>query len=100
MIPLLILFNRFRQSEAVPLATFIIFIGAFVRFLYNWNQTHPLATYRKAIDYNIIIVLLPMALFGTTLGVLLNDLSSDAVIMIVQTIVFLLAAIQTFRKGI
>ena len=41
-----------------------------------------------------------MALFGTTLGVLVNDLSPDAVIMVVQTVVFLLAAIQTFRKGI
>lgn len=84
----------------MPLATFIIFIGALVRFIYNWKQTHPVVEKRVAIDYNIIIVLLPMALFGTTLGVLVNDLSPDAVIMVVQTIVFLLAAIQTFRKGI
>lgn len=99
MLPLIILFHNFRQAEAVALATFLIFVGALVRFIKNFNHKHPTKPNRVSVDYNIILVLIPMSLFGTTIGVLINSTFPDPVIMILQTIVFAMAALTTFKKG-
>lgn len=99
MLPLIVLFHNFRQAEAVALATFLIFVGALVRFIKNFKHKHPTKPNRVTVDYNIILVLIPMSLFGTTIGVLINSTFPDPVIMILQTIVFAGAAFMTFKKG-
>lgn len=99
MLPLIVLFHHFRQTEAVALATFLIFMGALVRFIRNFKQRHPTKPFRVSIDYNIILVLMPMSLFGTTLGVLINSTFPDPAIMVMQCIVFTAAAFFVFKKG-
>lgn len=83
----------------MALATFLIFVGALVRFIKNFKHKHPNKPFRVSVDYNIIMVLIPMSLFGTTIGVLINSTFPDPVIMILQTIVFAGAAAMTFKKG-
>ena len=99
MLPLIVLFHHFRQTEAVALATFLIFMGALVRFIRNFKQRHPTKPFRVSIDYNIILVLMPMSLFGTTLGVLINSTFPDPAIMVMQCIVFTAAAFFVLRRA-
>ena len=92
LVPLLVLFSRFSQGEAIALANFIILLGGIIRFIRNYKYKHPTVTHRVAIDYNIATILMPMTLFGTTIGVFINTTFPEPVIVIMMVIVFLAAS--------
>ena len=98
--PLLILFGKFKQTEAVALANFSILIAGFIRFVQNLNERYPSAPHKLTIDYNLVLILMPMTLFGTTVGVLNNTSFPDAAILFIMTIVFTTASIITLKKGV
>ena len=84
----------------MALANFAILIGVFITFISQYNHRHPEAKYKLPIDYNLVLILMPMTLLGTTIGIMINTTFPDAVILIIMTIVFIAAAIITIRKGI
>ncbi len=98
--PLLIMFGKFKQTEAVALANLAILIAAGIRFFRNTNERHPRISHKLSIDYNLVLILMPMTLLGTSAGILINISFPDAVILILMTVVFLTAAFITLCKGI
>ena len=66
------------------------------RFVINFKKKHPSREGRVLIDYNIVIVLLPMTLFGSKLGVFINSTFPDIVVLILRSIVLLGASIYLF----
>ncbi len=70
--PLLIMFGKFKQTEAVALANLAILIAAGIRFFRNTNDRHPHISHKLSIDYNLVLILMPMTLLGTSAGILIN----------------------------
>ncbi len=84
----------------MAVSNFVILLGAVIRFLRNLQERHPHLPHKLSIDYNLVLILMPMTLLGTSIGILINISFPDALILIIMTVVFLTAAIITLRKGV
>ncbi len=98
LLPVISLLLMFHQNQAGTISTAMVFVAAVTRFITNFNQKHPRRD-RVLIDYNIVIVIMPMALLGTVLGVNLNVTLPEGVQVIVLGLVLLYVAYSTFKKG-
>ena len=95
IVPIAIIFFAFRTKQAVALSNFCIFIASLVRFAINYKQKHPHKE-GKVIDYGIIMVMFPMILLGSLLGVQLNLILPDIVLLGSLTIILILLSVKSF----
>ena len=72
LVPLYIMLMSRSSHEAVPLSKATIFGGAIASFLVNVRKRHPLVPSRPLIDYETMLLMEPMTLAGTIIGVNLN----------------------------
>ena len=79
LVPLLILLMQFQAHEAIPLSKSIILGGAIVSVLMS------LCSKKNLIDFRIVSILQPMILLGTAVGVTLNQILPDLVILLLLT---------------
>ena len=73
---------QFTMKSSIVISGFTIFTGAVVRFFYQWNNKHPKKN-STIIEYNIVIVMMPMVLVGSFVGVLLNIYLPSLVLAII-----------------
>ena len=97
MIPVLILILNFSSHEAIPLSKLMIFCGSITFFIVNLRTKHP---YRDGsnIDFNIASAIIPMVLFGTLIGVTLNQIMPNWIILLLLTVVLVINSILSIRK--
>lgn len=95
-LPVLIIILHFYTHEAVPLSKIVIFTGSLISFGLNAELKHPIRK-AKAIDYNLIILIAPGLLFGTILGVTLNKILPNVIIIFFLTIVLFYNTYKTTR---
>lgn len=98
-IPILILVLEFYAHEAIPISKLMIFVGAVTAFILNLKLKHP-SRHGISIDFNIAIIIVPMLLFGTVVGVTLNKISPSFLILLMLTIVLLINTYRTIKKAI
>ena len=98
-VPILILVMRFTAHSAIPLSKALILGGAIVAVLLNIKKKHPDHN-KPLIDFDVIVILQPVLLAGTFIGVLLNK--SFPEVLILAMLILLLAFItrKTLLKGI
>jgi len=89
LIPILLLVLNFYTHEAIPISKLMIFTGALTSFILGFRQKHPTRN-SITIDYNIPLLLVPMLLFGTMVGVTLNKVTPPWIILISLTAVLIL----------
>lgn len=63
-----------------------------------YSKRHPQRD-TPVIDYNAAIVLQPMLLLGTTLGVILNRIFPEWLILLLLTLTLILTTYKTLLKG-
>ncbi len=99
LVPILILILKFSTQEAIPLSKLMIFTGAITAFFMGLRNKHP---HRNGIplDLNVGGLLVPMLLFGTMVGVTLNKVMPQSIILICLTIVLIINTIKTLVKGV
>ena len=87
----------FETHEAVPLSKLTVFASSLVTFFMTLNAKHP---YRNtfALDYNISGMIIPMVLFGTSLGVVFHKMLPFSIILISLTLVLLLSTFKSFQS--
>lgn len=70
-----------------------------MRFLINFRDKHP---YKKAttIDYGIVMVMFPMVLLGSALGVQINVILPDAILLISLTLVLIFLSVESTIESI
>ena len=95
IVPIAIVFFRFRTKQAVALSNFCIFTASVVRFIINFNQKHPKKD-SKVIDYGIIMVMFPMVLLGSLLGVQVNLLMPEIILLGALTLILIFLAIKSY----
>uniref|UniRef100_A0AAV1T6K8 Sulfite exporter TauE/SafE n=1 Tax=Peronospora matthiolae TaxID=2874970 RepID=A0AAV1T6K8_9STRA len=99
LVPVYTLLMSLSSHEAVPLSKATIFGGAIASFLVNVRKRHPLVHSRPLIDYETVLLMEPLTLAGTIIGVHINTVFPEWLITI--CIVWLLAktACRTYNKG-
>ena len=98
ILPVVSLLFHFHQNQAGSISTFLVLVAAATRFITNFNQMHPRRD-RVLINYDIVAVVMPMALLGTVLGVNLNLTLPEGVQVIILAIVLLYVGYSTLKKG-
>lgn len=88
--------------DAVPLSKAIVFFGSMSSLVLNMRKSlakseSPTGESKGLIDYNICRLVVPSALIGTLLGVLLNRRTSDSVIVGVLATILIAMTWMTTR---
>jgi uncharacterized membrane protein YfcA len=76
----------------------LIFYCSIVRYIYNFNQKHPEKN-KKAIDYDVIVILLPAILIGVVIGYYVHNVLPGVIKLMVLGILMVLVTIKTAIKA-
>jgi uncharacterized membrane protein YfcA len=83
---------------AIPLSQAIIFGGSLMAFALKVGKKHPLCN-RPLIDYQMAMCLQAPILLGTSIGVKLNTMFPEWLILILLTTLLIFMAKKTVEKG-
>ena len=86
VVPLLQIFYNFELKEATTLSGFSIVMCQLMRFVYNFKNKHPQKD-AIVIDYNLAMIMLPTVMMGSFIGVLINKIFPDAILIVILTFV-------------
>mmetsp|Transcript_58126 Transcript_58126/g.138310 ORF Transcript_58126/g.138310 Transcript_58126/m.138310 type:complete len:493 (-) Transcript_58126:69-1547(-) len=95
-VSLLMMVGGLSAHDAVPLSKAIVFIGALVTLLQNLASRQTRG--QPMIDYNACSLIVPSALSGTLLGVFINRLVVEWVLVVLIVFVLVLMSIATARE--
>jgi len=98
-VPILILIGGFQTRFAVPLSNALIGGASIANYIQMGPRRHPFAK-RPLIEYNLALLMQPMALAGTIIGAVLHVLFPDWVILALLIATLGLMVIRTAKKGI
>lgn len=98
LVPILILYLNFTTKEAIPISKLMILTGSLTAFIMGIHNKNPFRD-ATAIDYNIVIILVPLVLFGTMIGVTLNKIFPPWMILVCLTIILMINTYKTIKKG-
>ncbi|CAH0515318.1 unnamed protein product [Peronospora belbahrii] len=99
LVPLYMILMEKSSHEAVPLSKATIFGGAIASFLLNVRKHHPLVRNRPLIDYETILLMEPMTLAGTIIGVNMNAVFPEWLITLCIVWLLTTTALRTYNKG-
>ena len=88
------------QTEAVPITNFLMFVGCVARLIVSCSEKHPNFSHKPAIHYDFTIILLPMSLTGSMLGVLINTVFPELILNILVFLLFTYVLIKSFQKAL
>jgi len=92
IVPLTMALFGFSTKDAIAISGFTIFTGALARFVWNINYKHPEKD-APVIEYSLVIVMMPMVLVGSFVGVLVNVILPDFLLSIILTVLLIGLAI-------
>lgn len=99
-VPLLLLLLGLSTQEAVPLSQAMIVGGAIVNVIMFCGERHPKYPHKPKIDYDVVMMLNPGLAAGVTVGVMLNVISPQWLIVLVLLVTLVLALDKSLRKGL
>lgn len=99
LVPAYIILMALSSHEAVPLSKATIFGGAIASFILNVRKRHPLVRSRPIIDYETVLLMEPMTLAGTIIGVNMNAVFPEWLITVCIVWLLTKTALRTFSKG-
>jgi uncharacterized membrane protein YfcA len=98
IIPITMALFRFSTKEAIALSGFTILTGAIVRWIYQWSDKHPKKD-STLIEYPIVIVMMPMVLVGSFVGVIINLYFPAVLLCIILTLLLIFLSVQSLFNG-
>lgn len=99
-VPLMLLLLGFSTKEAVPLSQAMIVGGAVVNVIMFCGERHPKFPSRSKIDYDVVMMLNPGLAAGVTVGVMVNIITPQWLIVITLIVTLVLALQKSWTKGI
>ena len=88
IIPITMACFEFTTKEAIAISGFTILAGAVARFTMDINKKHPEKD-ATIVDYGIIIVMMPLVLAGSFIGVLVNLSFPGIILSAVLTLILI-----------
>mmetsp|Transcript_32050 Transcript_32050/g.75168 ORF Transcript_32050/g.75168 Transcript_32050/m.75168 type:complete len:557 (-) Transcript_32050:152-1822(-) len=99
LVPLYIIILRFRPKHAIALSNFTILGGAIANTATNLHRRHPQLD-RHLIDWDLIIIMEPLTIFGAVFGSLLSKVLPNVVLNFSLAAILLYTGHRTFLKGV
>lgn len=100
-VPVLISLSQLTEKSAVvALSQFMIFLSSMINLVVFVVRRHPDFPELPVIDYDCIIVLIPMLCIGVTFGVLVNRSSPSWLVMVLLCGTLCMALQRTATKGL
>lgn len=99
IVAVLIVFFEFSTKSSAVLSNVCIFTASFARFILNFKQKHP-EKKATSVDYDIVTLMLPVVLLGSFLGVQLNIIVPNAVLLLILMLLLIFLSIKTTIKGV
>ena len=85
---------------AVPISNSVIFFNALTRFIMNYKQTHPTKDFKSSIDYDLVIIMMPLSMLGAMFGVMLHDILPQIAVVIGLTGILVFMSYMTIKKAV
>jgi len=98
IIPITMALFSFTTKQAIAISGFTILTGSVTRFLLQLNEKHPEKN-ATVIDYGIVIVMMPMVLVGSFVGVLVNVMLPGVVLSLILFILLVFLAWKSLHKA-
>jgi len=100
LVPVFTLLGEFTEHEAIPLSIATVFGASTYSALgtYIW-QKHPMVGHRHMVAYDVVLVLLPATLLGSTGGVFLNKVCPNWLIMVLLVLLCAYSGNRTLSKA-
>ena len=99
MVPVMLGFYKFDAKNAIIISNFSAANAALVRYLRCLRESHPLKNgYGVVPDYNIITVILPAAIFGASIGSIVNLILPGPIILVVFILFSIFTMMTALRK--
>jgi hypothetical protein len=99
-VPILLLVAKYSTQLAVPISTVMILGAAISNFVVLAFQTHPNSKHRPVIDYMTVLVVQPIILCGTTIGIMLNLILPNWSLVVLLIIILFYTTYRTTRKAV
>lgn len=98
-VPLLSIFTQFGAGYTIPISKAMIVGSALFNYLVHVFRGHPVLTERPLIDYEVSVLMEPPILLGTVVGVLLNLMFPEWLIVVLMVFVLTYTGYKTIMKG-
>jgi len=98
-VPLLMTFWGFNTKESIAISGSMQFVGSVVRYFYSFNSKHPEKD-STHIDYGIVIVMLPLVILGSFIGVIINIIMPPIILSIMLTMLLIVLTGQACNSAI
>ena len=98
LVPIYLIVMGWSVKNAVPLSNATIFGNAVTNIIINFPLRHPTAD-RPLVDFDLALVLIPMELTGSLVGVLLNILFPQWLTLVCLFLLLLSTTHRTYNKG-
>lgn len=98
-VPVFILIMGMSAQQAIPLSQAVIFFGSIVNLYVNYPLKHPKFSDRPLIDFNSLVVMEPMLLAGTIIGVIFNVIFPSWALVSLLAVTLVYATIRTSKKA-
>ena len=86
-------------KQSLAISSFWILCGALVRFILNFNETHPFK-HATSIDYSVVMLMFPMFLLGSVIGIKASIAVPDLLLTALTTVVLALLSIHTIVTAV
>ena len=101
VLPIAMLFFQFDAKNAIALSNFSIFLSSLIRFLSNAHRPHPLKNGKGLlVDHNLSILMLPLIVSGSSIGVVLNIWLPNLIIIISYVFGLVFLGYGVFKKAL
>lgn len=71
-IPIILIFYNLNMDRAVPLSACVACAATLFRFVFNFKGKHPRDPKRNLINYEMVMVSMPLVFLGSFIGVILG----------------------------
>lgn len=99
-VPILMMVSHMQVEMAVPVSSGIILLGALVNLWYFGTKRHPDFTRKPVIDFDAVVLLMPLQCLGVTLGVLVNHITPTWMLMLLLSGTLVVALWRSLQRGL
>eukprot|EP01017_Pseudomicrothorax_dubius_P030916 TRINITY_DN3893_c0_g3_i1.p1 TRINITY_DN3893_c0_g3~~TRINITY_DN3893_c0_g3_i1.p1 ORF type:complete len:485 (+),score=88.69 TRINITY_DN3893_c0_g3_i1:50-1456(+) len=96
--PILIILFKFKIVESIMIAYVLVFAGSFCNFLIVFHDHDPISK-QPIIDYDMALIMLPLLIMGTVIGVKVNYLIPEAASLFIVLCLLLYLFLKAFKKA-
>jgi uncharacterized membrane protein YfcA len=100
LVPMYMIFLRFRPKHAIALSNFTILGGAITNTWFNVQNSDFPDRGGAVIDWNIIVMMEPSTIAGAVIGSFLSKFLPDFILSLSLTVVLGIFSFRTLEKGI